>query len=607
MKIAPYQFSILLLVLPGLAFAELQPEEVAVIAVRSSPESVDIAQYYAKARGIPPAHICLIDVAPGKNLDRAVWANSVRPAIRSWILDQRLESQLRCLVTVWDVPLKISKQTDNIESRRAFLEAEKRLRRRAVSESLARIDGILADNEPVAPPEFPDDANAKEVTELLQAALQAAQGRMALADPGAVQAANLQILQLVGELGGVAVGLQVLAGRSPAATPPDLEMAKRIEFGRGRLLGLRDARSAVEQMPESIERDEQILTIVASAEGHIGVLQWIDRQLQLLEKNETYSSFDSELSLLFWLDYPLDRWQPNLLHYQFDNSDLRTRRPTLMVSRLEGPTVAHSKRLIDDAIATEAAGLGGKVYLDARGIPGPSEPISRGSYGEYDQAIRDLASLLEEHTEKTVVLNDEKELFQDGQCPDTGLYCGWYSLGKYVDAFEFVRGAVGYHIASSEATTLRSPDSQVWCKRMLEDGICATLGPVHEPYLSAFPRPDEFFIALLSGKYSLAECYYRTKPFNSWVMILVGDPLYNPFRTGSGLDVERLPERLKKVLEASAEESKSPLPDSDLRRKSPTVMNGQSRSLGTGHLAIGTDTIGPLLRHPISQRHGSPH
>ncbi len=115
---------------------------------------------------------------------------------------------------------------------------------------------------------------------------------------------------------------------------------------------------------------------------------------------------------------------------------------------------------------------------------------------------------------------------------------------------------MGYHIASSEATTLRTASSQVWCKRLLEDGICATLGPVHEPYLTAFPRPDEFFVALLSGKYGLAECYYRTKPFNSWVMVLIGDPLYNPFRAKPGLDGEGLSSRLKTVIEAVDEESK---------------------------------------------------
>ncbi|MGB2865090.1 MAG: TIGR03790 family protein [Sedimentisphaerales bacterium] len=67
------------------------------------------------------------------------------------------------------------------------------------------------------------------------------------------------------------------------------------------------------------------------------------------------------------------------------------------------------------------------------------------------------------------------------------VYCGWYSLKKYVDAFEFVDGAIGYHIASFEAVNLRDPNSSQWCPSMLIDGITATFGAVSEPYLHSFP------------------------------------------------------------------------------------------------------------------------
>jgi uncharacterized protein (TIGR03790 family) len=97
-----------------------------------------------------------------------------------------------------------------------------------------------------------------------------------------------------------------------------------------------------------------------------------------------------------------------------------------------------------------------------------------------------------------------------------------------VDAFEWEPGAVGYHIASSECATLKG-DSQVWCKRMLEEGAAATLGPVDEPYVQAFPLPELFFGLLLEGHLSLAEVYALATPYWSWKMVLVGDPLYRPF------------------------------------------------------------------------------
>jgi len=236
-----------------------------------------------------------------------------------------------------------------------------------------------------------------------------------------------------------------------------------------------------------------------------------------------------------------------LLHYRNLNHPAASTRITLMVSRLEAPTLKRCKQLIDESIAAEKHGLKGKVYIDARGLR--SEPNApRGSYTDYDNALRRFASIWPEYTDQEVTLNNEPKLFPVGACPETALYSGWYSLANYVDAFTFVPGAVGYHIASSEAATLRDPTSKVWCKRMIEDGITATLGPAFEPYLMAFPRPDEFFVILGAGRMTLAECYYRTKPFNSWAMILVGDPLYRPFAKNPPIDFERLPDDWKKIV-----------------------------------------------------------
>ena len=128
-----------------------------------------------------------------------------------------------------------------------------------------------------------------------------------------------------------------------------------------------------------------------------------------------------------------------------------------------------------------------------------------------------------------VVIDDKERLFQEGECPDAVLYCGWYSLAKYINAFSWKPGAVGYHIASAECQTLKSKNSQVWCKRMLEEGVAATIGPVSEPYLQAFPVPEVFFGSLVEGRLTLAECYMLSLPYLSWQMVLIGDPLYRPF------------------------------------------------------------------------------
>ncbi len=144
-----------------------------------------------------------------------------------------------------------------------------------------------------------------------------------------------------------------------------------------------------------------------------------------------------------------------------------------------------------------------------------------------------------------VVLDNRDELFPEKSCPDAALYCGWYSLGKYIDAFTWQKGAIGFHVASSEASTLRKTNSQVWCKRMLENGVAATIGPVKEPYLQSFPLPDQFFPLLMTGKHPLIEVYYRTTPYLSWRQVLIGDPLYTPFKKKPAID----PDWQKKITE----------------------------------------------------------
>jgi len=57
---------------------------------------------------------------------------------------------------------------------------------------------------------------------------------------------------------------------------------------------------------------------------------------------------------------------------------------------------------------------------------------------------------------------------------------------------------------------------------MLDNGIAATIGPVSEPYVSAFPLPEVFFGFLVDGDLTLAECYLVSIPFLSWKMVLNG-------------------------------------------------------------------------------------
>lgn len=263
-----------------------------------------------------------------------------------------------------------------------------------------------------------------------------------------------------------------------------------------------------------------------TAENESLVKELNDR-IQALAGTDKRAAVDSELMLAKVSGYSLEKWieNPYFIGFQGKKNEVG-KDDVLLVSRLDGPDETTVYRLIDDALAAEKSGLKGKAYFDAR-WPLPENKTNLNGYALWDASLHRSAELVSRRME--VKFDAQPELFGKGAAPEAALYCGWYSLGKYIDSFQWVRGAVGYHIASAECSTLKKDGSEVWCPQMLKHGAAATIGPVYEPYVQAFPLPEIFFAALTEGYMNLGESYLVSLPYISWQMVLVGDPLYRPF------------------------------------------------------------------------------
>jgi uncharacterized protein (TIGR03790 family) len=288
---------------------------------------------------------------------------------------------------------------------------------------------------------------------------------------------------------------------------------------RGRLAG---QEAALIELRARLEEEKSRLENQPSNRSQIETnIALLKSQIDSIEGRETDASVDSELSMVLFGDYELYRWQPNELKSVL----LRKISRTLMVSRLDGPTFEIAQGLIDKAITAEQKGLKGFAYIDS----GYSAVDKSAIVEQYDRSLRRLAEQIRGRTALTVVEEDTAGLFAPGQCPSTAIYFGWYSLAKYIDSFDFIDGAIGIHIASSEAVNLRDIKSSQWCPSMLREGVAVTMGAVVEPYLHAFPDPDAFFSELLDGR-CIVEAYYYTNSCNSWRLVLIADPLYRPFK-----------------------------------------------------------------------------
>jgi uncharacterized protein (TIGR03790 family) len=238
--------------------------------------------------------------------------------------------------------------------------------------------------------------------------------------------------------------------------------------------------------------------------GLFGLARLITNQSASLETDGTSSALDSELAMLWWDWYSHEKWQNNFLHYRARAQGLTARvPPIMMVCRLDAP---HARTVRDGIILgslkAEKEGLRGKVVVDRRGLPANSVN-SEGKpdgYGPFDQTLASLGKFVREHSDMPLTLDDRDAVLPEASNIDeVALYCGWYSRRKYIDAFSFQSGAVGYHIASFELVSLHESGEKGWCAGLLNDGAAATLGPVAEPYLHAFPLPDEFSPLLMTG------------------------------------------------------------------------------------------------------------
>jgi len=392
----------------GSATFALEPNEILIIANKDLPESLAIAQYYCAKRTVPSGNILALPLGANLNdtISRTAYEKQLVDPIRQKLLSDEFLGRIKCLLTVYGVPIKVGK-----------------------------------------------------------------------AKPLKGQEEKLKQLQ--------------------KAVEQEKTWTKQLELSGS-------------------------VNMAAQKKGSDLRLAKLQSEIDCIMGEETNASVDSELSMVLFDDYELYRWQPNKLKYNMPYWDFKS----LMVCRLDGPSPKIAQGLVDKALSAENLGLRGIAYIDSRGMTDDKVPYSS-SY--YDQSLRDLALLIRFRTDMTVKQEQTERLFEPGSYPRTAIYCGWYSLKNYIDSFDFVDGAIGYHISSLEAVDLRDPNSNQWCPAMLKHGITATLGAVAEPYLYAFPEPKAFFLELFNGC-CLVEAYYHTSPFNSWQLVLIGDPLYTPFK-----------------------------------------------------------------------------
>ena len=509
---------VLVISVAGHSFA-LAPNEILVIANGNNPASVRVARHYCQKRGIREESILKLDLKPelSDDITRSDYEKLLARPLRAKLSSGEFSGRIKCLLAIYGVPFRVGPRgmLKGEQSNLAELSELTHGKAERLKDILRQFEGLtgsectlLADNA--------KQPTTNKILKELESYIAKTRAKIdTIGDKAKKRRVLKQWFSLYSNLYGKTRTLQT------AQSAADVSM-RLTEADKAEILPCKNLfkRAAANKWGYAKRIKSGFYAAVQVVAGIEGVLLRLNADIDNIKGLETGASVDSELSMVMFDDYELYRQQPNELKNRVFWSGTKT----LMVSRLDGPGEHIAAALVDKAVLSERDGLGGIAYIDS----GYSKKKKKSLYVEYDQSLHQAALLLAGHKQIKVVHEQTAKLFAAGECPNTALYCGWYSLKKYVDAFDFACGAVGYHIASWEAIDLRDPQSGQWCPAMLRDGITATMGAVAEPYLGAFPKPDLFFGQLINGK-CLAEAFYRTKPYNSWQMVLIGDPLYKPF------------------------------------------------------------------------------
>jgi uncharacterized protein (TIGR03790 family) len=266
-----------------------------------------------------------------------------------------------------------------------------------------------------------------------------------------------------------------------------------------------------------------------------------------LRRNE--AAVDSELALLPLVEQKVMLAGP-LRNAVYTTTNVAMLHPTngvLLVTRLDGPTAAIARGLVDKALEAETNGLWGRAYFDLRNITEPG--LKQG-----DDWIRGASEICR-HLGFETVVDENPGTFPAGfPMSQIAYYVGWYDgdvSGPFTQpTVEFMPGAFAYHLHSTSAATLRST-SQHWAGPLLAKGATATMGCVYEPYLGGTPDMAVFTARFVFHGFTFGEAAYASQPVLSWQTTVVGDPLYRPFGKNADQLHRELVVRRSKLVEWS--------------------------------------------------------
>ncbi len=297
------------------------------------------------------------------------------------------------------------------------------------------------------------------------------------------------------------------------------------------------------------------------------------------------ASVDSELAMFGVEGVPVDGVLQNKF-YLSEKSVADAALPFfVLTARIDAPTFATCERMIRDAVEVEKTGLWGRAYVDIAN-----------KFPQGDKWLETVVKADSAAGIPTVVDRFNDTLPKNYPMTDAALYYGWYDWavsGPFLNArFQFRKGAVAMHLHSFSGEQL-TDGAKNWSGPLLERGAAVTIGNVYEPFLHLTHDFGILHQRLLAG-FTWGEACWMAMPVTSWQGVVLGDPLYRPFKHFGGSGVKQDGDIEFRALRAAALEWKT----NPLERQKQVKQASERLKSGILAEAAGLDFV--QLRDPAS-------
>lgn len=225
------------------------------------------------------------------------------------------------------------------------------------------------------------------------------------------------------------------------------------------------------------------------------------------------------------IEQPVPEQVRNSINPYFNKNESfsRARYGMVLVTRLDGLTVADCKRLVDNSVA--ATPSKGPFFFDA------AENRREAAYGDTQMSLTRATNILK--TKGFDASLDDTPAF----VAPSGLLAGYTSWGSNDGQFDpatyarlrFKPGALAETFVSTSGRTFRpTTGGQSLITVLIAAGVTGVKGYVSEPFTFALAKPEILFDRYTSG-FNLAESFYMASLVVKWKDVVIGDPLCRPY------------------------------------------------------------------------------